>query len=426
MTKNHGRPDDPEGAQREPRGEQRSRAERPPLVSVVVPCYNQARFLGEAIESVLAQSHPLFEVVVVDDGSTDDTSEVAARYPGVRLVRQENRGLSGARNAGLARSRGEYVVFLDADDRLLPGALEAGVERLEARPACALVAGRDRHIAADGSPLPTSGQGLHRAHVEGDHYLGLLYYSVWIPGAVMFRRAVFESVGAFDPSVNGAADYDLYLRIARRFPVHYHGELVLEYRRHDTNMTRDSAPMLKATVSVLRAQRGHLKGTPRYEQAYKAGMRTGQVIYGVPLANEARRLVRQRQWKRVVRSALVLLRYYPQGLLILLSERRSLAVRLRIRQQELQARKRQLRLHERRLQALYEQPGHREQQRRVEELEGALAEERREVQRLEGRTQHLRLRIQRLDRRRARNGRAPGVRKLLRRLGRARARMLGR
>src|SRR5829696_2931566 len=139
MTKDHGRPESREGIRRgsrEPRGKRQAGA---PLVSVVVPCYNQARFLGEAIESVLAQSHPLFEVVVVDDGSTDDTSEVAARYPGVRLVRQENRGLSGARNAGLARSRGEYVVFLDADDRLLPGALEAGVERLGANPQCAFV-----------------------------------------------------------------------------------------------------------------------------------------------------------------------------------------------------------------------------------------------------------------------------------------------
>ena len=115
------------------------------LVTVVIPCYNQAHFLTEAIESVLSQSYPNFEVVVVDDGSTDDTSEVAGRYPQkVRLIRQENRGLSGARNTGIGHARGEYVVFLDADDRLLPEALEVGIEQLEAHPECAFVSGHCR------------------------------------------------------------------------------------------------------------------------------------------------------------------------------------------------------------------------------------------------------------------------------------------
>src|SRR5919199_424046 len=127
--------------------------QEPSVVSVVIPCYNQAHFLGEAIESVLAQSHPHFEIVVVNDGSTDNTSEVATRYPGVRCIRQDNQGLSAARNSGLARSGGKYVVFLDADDRLLPEALEAGLECLKAHPECAFASGRYRIIAGDGSIL---------------------------------------------------------------------------------------------------------------------------------------------------------------------------------------------------------------------------------------------------------------------------------
>src|SRR5215212_8886473 len=154
MTKDHARGEDVVEAKRDIRDSQKEQeGVASPLVSVVIPCYNQAHFLGEAIESVLAQSHPNFEIIVVDDGSPDDTSEVAARYPGVRLVRQENQGLSGARNAGLARSEGEYVVFLDSDDRLLPEALEAHLEHLETRPECAFVSGYYKLMADDGSPL---------------------------------------------------------------------------------------------------------------------------------------------------------------------------------------------------------------------------------------------------------------------------------
>src|SRR5918994_3621037 len=147
MTENH------EGVGRDShdfRGEQGTGAA---LVTVVIPCYNQAHFLGEAIESVLSQSYPNFEILVVDDGSTDDTSEVAGRYPQqVRLIRQENRGLAGARNTGIGHARGEYLVFLDADDRLLPEALEAGGGGVEAPPGGAFFSGRRGNIEADRSP----------------------------------------------------------------------------------------------------------------------------------------------------------------------------------------------------------------------------------------------------------------------------------
>src|ERR687894_2072239 len=124
------RPRDSEDAQPDARSPQKEHGGgEGGLVTVVIPCYNQAHFLGEAIESVLSQTYPHFEIVVVDDGSTDNTSEVASGYPPdkVRLIRQENKGLSAARNAGLGRSGGEYVVFLDSDDRLLAEALEVGV-----------------------------------------------------------------------------------------------------------------------------------------------------------------------------------------------------------------------------------------------------------------------------------------------------------
>ena len=102
-----------------PRGRPICRLKLAPLVSVVIPCYNSARYLGETIESVLAQTYARVEVIVVDDGSTDATPKIAQSYP-VQYVYQTNRGISAARNAGVVHSRGKYVQFLDHDDRLLP------------------------------------------------------------------------------------------------------------------------------------------------------------------------------------------------------------------------------------------------------------------------------------------------------------------
>src|SRR5437660_735131 len=124
------------------------------LVSVVIPCHNQAHFLVEAIESVLAQTYADFEVVVVDDGSTDNTAAVVKQFPGVGYVHQQNAGAPAARNAGLRNTTGAYLVFLDADDRLLPDALQAGLDCFHAHSECGFVFGSWRPIISDGSVLP--------------------------------------------------------------------------------------------------------------------------------------------------------------------------------------------------------------------------------------------------------------------------------
>jgi len=129
-----------------------------PLVSIVIPCFNQGRFLGEAIDSALAQAHPAIEVIVVNDGSTDDTRSVACARPGVRHIEQRNQGAPTARNTGLADSRGEYVLFLDADDRLLPHAVALGIQSLDAHPDWSFVTGHVRLIAEDGSSVDVPSQ----------------------------------------------------------------------------------------------------------------------------------------------------------------------------------------------------------------------------------------------------------------------------
>jgi glycosyltransferase involved in cell wall biosynthesis len=283
-------------------GREKELPERRALVSVVIPCYNQAHFLGEAIESVLCQGYTNVEVVVVDDGSTDNASEVASRYEraGVRLIRQENRGRSAARNRGLDETQGKYVVFLDSDDRLLPEALEVGVKDLEAHPACAFVFGRTSVVGTDGSSPMTDYYG----ELLRGNYIGT-------PGAVMFRRSVFDSVGGFDTTLHAAEDYHLYLRVASEFPIHKHGELVLDYREHEANTSRDSAKMLRDTLKVLHSQQKRVMGGKGYEEAYKHGISLWRRLYGNALLKDVLVHVRKREWKQGLWDMLVLIRHDP-------------------------------------------------------------------------------------------------------------------
>jgi glycosyltransferase involved in cell wall biosynthesis len=281
------------------------------LVTVVIPCYNQARYLGEAIESVLDQSYSNIETVVVDDGSSEDCKSVAQKYEGVRYVRQERRGLSGARNRGMEESEGEYVVFLDADDRLMREGVEEGVRSLEAHPECAFVYGHVRLISGDGSPLLSPEQ----VSVKAEHYLELLRHNyIWSPGAVMYRRSVVEAAGGFDTSINPSADFDLNIRIAGRYPIFCHDKTVLEYRRHSENMTRDFALMLKASLDARRSHRRYVKGNREYEVALESGIRSVQWDYGEKLIKAVRAQLRRREWRRAATGLLALLRYYPRGL----------------------------------------------------------------------------------------------------------------
>jgi hypothetical protein len=129
----------------------------------------------------------------------------------------------------------------------------------------------------------------------------------------MYRRAVFETVGVFDTTLDAAEDWDLYLRVARQYPVCRHGEVIAEYRQYGTNTTRDPAVMLKAVITALRRQRSYAMGKRRYKKAYKAGISFWRAHYGAPLAQEVQDRLGKRDWKRAVKGLLVLLRYHPCG-----------------------------------------------------------------------------------------------------------------
>lgn len=394
------------------------------LVNVVIPCYNQAHFLSDAIESVLSQTYTDFEVIVVDDGSKDDTKEVASGYAGedqrVRLIRQENRGLAGARNRGLAEAGGEYVVFLDSDDRLLEGALEVGVRELHAHPGCAFASGRCTFIAADGSPILR----LEQERVEGDPHIELLRAGPILVPAVMYRRSIFEVVGGFDESYRAAEDYALYYRVASRFPIHCHDTPVAEVRRHEGSMTRDFPLMLRSNLSALRSQRRYVKGNKRHEEAYKAGIRFWRDCYAFLTVAQTRTRFEKREWLLALRGVLALLQYYPQGIFMLMNgrgiERRKATRWLDSRKQELRISEEQLRDRRRLLHALMEED--RDNERQVEELKGALAEERRKVQGLRRRVRRRSRRLEELDQG-AQHGLTDRIRRSLRRPGAAQSKM---
>ena len=282
-----------------------------PLVSIIIPCYNQAHFLSEAIESARRQTFSNVEIVVVDDGSTDNTSEVARSYSEVQCVRQPNRGLSAARNAGLRQSKGSLLVFLDADDRLLPNAVEAGENALNAHPECAFVYGHLGLIAADGAPLKTPKQ----VCVQSNHCLELLRGDyIWTPGVVMYRRAVFESVLGFDTLIDACADCDLNIRIARDWPAYCHGETILEYRKHGANMSKNFGMMLRTAMAAHRSQLKFVRGNTQLEEASKVGGRYAREYFGDRLLNQVRDQILSRKWKSAASGIVTLMRYYPTGI----------------------------------------------------------------------------------------------------------------
>jgi glycosyltransferase involved in cell wall biosynthesis len=264
-------------------------ADAGPLASVVIPCFNHGHFLAEAIDSALGQTYADVEVIVVDDGSTDDTRAVCTMFPQVTCIVQEHRGLPAARNAGIAACRGEYLVCLDADDRLLPHAVATGVAHLLARPDSAFVSGDHRYIDTAGR---VTGEWA-RPPFEHDHYRALLRNNyIGMCATVVFNTALVRAAGGFDVHLRACEDYDLYLRLTRQHSAYSHHERVAEYRRYGTAMSDDPLRMLDAAVAVLLRQRPHVAGDAARRAALAEGLQHWRRYYGPPLAATIRTLWR--------------------------------------------------------------------------------------------------------------------------------------
>jgi len=231
---------------------------RPGLVSVVIPAFNVGWCVGRAVDSVLAQSLLERELVVVDDGSTDDTAEVLASYgPAIRVIRQPNGGMSAARNAGIRQARGGLVAFLDADDYWLPQKLERQVGLMLDRPELGFCSTAARIVNPEGAML-----NLWRCPGENANMLQTLFAeNAAIAGgcsAVMVRRDLLDRVGLFDESLRGFEDPDLWIRLAAVSGYACIDEPLVVILRREQSVSRNLVQMRKAALISLHKNRGLL------------------------------------------------------------------------------------------------------------------------------------------------------------------------
>ena len=267
-----------------------------PKVSVIIPAYNQAHFLQDAVDSVLNGIYADFEIVIVDDGSTDHTRQIAENIsdPRVKYVYQENRGLAGARNTGIRNTTGKYIAYLDSDDLFAPEKLEVLAKKLDNEPELGLVAGQNILIGDEGSalgeifdtPLPQDGARL------------LLGNPITV-GSVLLRREWQEKAGFFDESLRSYEDWDMWLRLAKLGckmgwvpkPVYY-------YRFHSAQMTRDDRQMTTATFAVLDKVYQESDLPPSWltlrDEAYShANIRSAAQAYSVRKYDQAKEYLRE-------------------------------------------------------------------------------------------------------------------------------------
>jgi glycosyltransferase involved in cell wall biosynthesis len=224
-----------------------------PRVSVIIPAYNQGRFLKDAVQSVLDQTYQDYEIIVIDDGSTDNTREIAAQFGSrIRYCFQENLGLGGARNTGISLAHGNYLALLDSDDTWLPGYLEKMMALAAANPEAAVLYCGIRCMDADGNEVP---QILHAKIVaDAELYQTLVSGNFLIPSSIVLLRSAVVEAGMFDrdtTTIHGCEDWDLWLRLAKQYRFVGTTECLMRYRIHGSSLSADPDKMQSAVRAVI-------------------------------------------------------------------------------------------------------------------------------------------------------------------------------
>ncbi len=220
-----------------------------PLVSVIIPTYNRESFIAECVESVLAQTFSDFELIVVDDGSTDRTETVVGRYSDkIRYLRQEQRGPAAARNSGIRDASSEWLSFLDSDDLWLPRKLELQMEYLRNSPDTKICYTEEIWYRRGRRVNPAQ---KHRKY-SGWIYQKMLPLCIVSPSSVMIHRSVLEKVGLFDEELPACEDYDLWLRIGLRYPIALIPEaLIIKRNGHEGQQSQKYWGMDRFRIKAL-------------------------------------------------------------------------------------------------------------------------------------------------------------------------------
>jgi glycosyltransferase involved in cell wall biosynthesis len=230
-------------------------------ISAVIPAFNSADFIADAVQSIRAQTHPVDEIIVVDDGSTDKTAMTVQRLgDGIRYLHQANAGPSAARNRGIEAARGDLIAFLDADDQWTTTKIEQQLAVMEQNPAIALVAGDMAEIDSQGQTIVPSVLDKHGLlagfkDLQGSpipNALALLLETNFIPtGTVLARWTAIEEAGGFDTRIRYGEDLGLWATISARHPIVCLPEVLMLRKQHGRNVTRDTTPLLRDLVKVM-------------------------------------------------------------------------------------------------------------------------------------------------------------------------------
>ena len=301
----------------------------PPNIAIIVPAFNTARFLASALDSILAQTVSAWEVILVDDGSEDDTGAIARRYaardPRIHVYSQANAGVSAARNFGFAQAdpAAEGVIFLDADDVWEPDALETLGQALAAHPEAPAVYGLARYIDATGQPLEPGvceGHQQHRFGVENgrvifwppdrptDFNVEAVMERVMTPGTVLVRRRALEQSGLFDPSLRLWEDWDLWLRVSQLGGLIFLNTLVLGYRQHEANASGSPEAVEAAEWQVRRKLLESLQDDLEHLVVARLGLEYRQRSAVSHCLSRAKSLLRERRFGPAARQGLAAVR----------------------------------------------------------------------------------------------------------------------
>ena len=276
-------------------------------VSVVMPCYNAERYLVESIQSILDQTLQDFELIVVDDGSTDSTRAVVETFDDSRLryIYRDNGGPGAARNTGISAARGEYIAPLDADDLALSHRLASQLDALESDPSLSVVGSGYEWIDEEGNHIPWERHSWQR-FPDLDGLRGWLFDCPVVPSATMLRRSAWEQVGGFDETLIGPEDWNFWLRlILQGHRIGWHREVVCLYRHRPDGLSHHAQRMLADCALVLRQVMEHPDFPPELCEA-------GTQALALRYIDGTKRLFWAGQWAEGEAALEEALRLYPE------------------------------------------------------------------------------------------------------------------